>query len=51
MKVFVFSIAVLLISVPINTDASVIGSDYSDDIVAVYHFNSETEGFVTESQV
>lgn len=48
MKILALSITVLLISVPINTYARVIGSDFSDDIVAVYHFNSETEGFVTD---
>ena len=48
MKVLALSIVVLLlISAPI-TFARVIGSDYGDDIVAVYHFNSETEGFVTD---
>jgi hypothetical protein len=48
MKVLALSIAVLLlISAPI-TFARVIGSDYSDDIVAVYHFNAETEGFVRD---
>ena len=41
MKTFVLSIAVLLISAPI-TFARVIGSDYGDDIVAVYHFNVDT---------
>ena len=51
MKVLALSIAVLLlISAPI-TFARVIGSDYGDDIVAVYHFNSETEGFVTDYPV
>lgn len=48
MKILAFSIAVLLISVSINATAAVIGSDYGDDIVAVYHFNSETEGFVRD---
>ena len=48
MKILAFSIAVLLISVSINATAAVIGSDYGDDIVAVYHFNSETEGFVKD---
>ena len=48
MKVLALSIVVLLMLVPINTFARVIGSDYGDDIVAVYHFNSETEGFVTD---
>ena len=48
MKVLALSIAVLLMSVPIKAFARVIGSGYSDDIVAVYHFNSETEGFVTD---
>ena len=48
MKVLALSIVVLLlISAPI-TFARVIGSDYGDDIVAVYHFNSETEGFVKD---
>ena len=47
MKVLALSIAVLLISAPI-TYARVIGSDYGDDIVAVYHFNAETEGFVRD---
>ena len=47
MKILAFSIAVLLVSIPI-TYARVIGSDYGDDIVAVYHFNAETEGFVTD---
>ena len=48
MKVLALSIVVLLMLVPINTFARVIGSDYGDDIVAVYHFNSETEGFVKD---
>ena len=48
MKVFTLCIAVLLISVSMKATAAVIGSDYGDDIVAVYHFNSETEGFVTD---
>lgn len=48
MKILALGIAVLLISVSINATAAVIGSDYSDDIVAVYHFNAETEGFVTD---
>ena len=49
MKVLALSVAILLISVPIKTDAAVIGGDYNDDIVAVYHFNAEvTEGFVRD---
>ena len=49
MKVLALSIVVLLIWVPIKTDAAVIGGDYNDDIVAVYHFNEEiTEGIVRD---
>ena len=49
MKVLALSVAILLISVPIKTNAAVIGGDYNDDIVAVYHFNAEvTEGFVRD---
>ena len=49
MKVLALSVAVLLISMPIKTNAAVIGGDYNDDIVAVYHFNAEvTEGIVRD---
>ena len=48
MKVFAFGLAVLLISVSINATAAVIGGGFGDDIVAVYHFNAEAEGFVTD---
>ena len=48
MKVLTYCLAVLLISIPLKTDARVIGSDYINDIVAVYYFNSETESIVTD---
>ena len=49
MKVLVLSVAVLLISVSIKTNAAVIGGDYNDDIVAIYHFNAEIgEGVVRD---
>ena len=41
MKILAFSIAVLLISVSINATAAVIGSDYGDDIVAVYVISTQ----------
>ena len=48
MKVLAFSIVLLLIGSSIIAYASVIGVDCCDDIVAVYHFNAEVEGFVID---
>ena len=47
MKVLGLCLAVLLISAQAG-NAVVIGSDYVDDIVAVYYFNSEDDGFVAD---
>ena len=47
-KILALSVAILLMSAAIETNAAVIGGDYNDDIVAVYHFNSQTGGLIKD---
>lgn len=48
MKTLIRCITILLILTSLNTHARVIGSDYIDDVVGVYYFNTETEGFILD---
>ena len=48
MKMLVVVLVTLIIQVPLNVNARVIASDYSEDSVGVYYFNAEDRGIVTD---